>query len=105
MDAWFEEDEEVSVHPRDPYTRVDILAPSPTTSRCPYKGTASYWSVEVGGQTFPDLAWTYRTPLPEVVKVAGLICFYNERVGSGGRRGGPGLAPHQVQLTGNTSLR
>lgn len=28
MDAWFEEDEEVIVHPRDPYTRVDILASS-----------------------------------------------------------------------------
>jgi len=28
MDAWFEEDEEVFVHPRDPYTRVDILASS-----------------------------------------------------------------------------
>src|SRR5581483_8371281 len=28
MDAWFEEDEEVFTHPRDPYTRVDILASS-----------------------------------------------------------------------------
>ena len=28
MDAWFEEDEEVYTHPRDPYTRVDILASS-----------------------------------------------------------------------------
>ena len=125
MDAWFEEDEEVYVHPRDPYTRVDILhssrhvvvrvggevvaesgkptllfethlpvryylpptdvrgdrlRPSASTSRCPYKGTASYWSVEAGGETVPDLAWTYRSPLPESVKVAGLICFYNERV-------------------------
>jgi len=28
MDHWFEEDEEVYTHPRDPYTRVDILASS-----------------------------------------------------------------------------
>ncbi|HKS48618.1 MAG TPA: DUF427 domain-containing protein [Amycolatopsis sp.] len=28
MDAWFEEDEEIYVHPRDPYTRVDILSSS-----------------------------------------------------------------------------
>ncbi|MGH9004884.1 MAG: DUF427 domain-containing protein, partial [Acidimicrobiia bacterium] len=35
--------------------------------------------VEAGGRTFPDLAWTYRTPLPESIKVAGLICFYNEK--------------------------
>jgi uncharacterized protein (DUF427 family) len=27
-----------------------------------------------------DLAWSYRSPLPESQKVAGLICFYNERV-------------------------
>ena len=32
MDGWFEEDEEVFTHPRDPYTRVDILATSPSRS-------------------------------------------------------------------------
>src|ERR671923_2122661 len=95
MDAWFEEDEEVFVHPRDPYTRVDILRssrsvrievagvvvadtirptflfetglprrtyipkpdvrmdllePTPSATMCPYKGTARYWSVRVGGE-------------------------------------------------------
>lgn len=125
VDAWFEEDEEVYVHPRDPYTRVDVLSssrhvvvrvggevvaesrkptilfetrlpprfylpptdvrmdllrPSASTSQCPYKGTATYWSVEAGGQVFADLAWTYRRPLPESVKIAGLVCFYNEKV-------------------------
>ena len=34
MDAWFEEDEQVFVHPRNPYTRVDILPSSrPSASR------------------------------------------------------------------------
>ncbi len=125
MDAWFEEDEEVDVHPRDPYVRVDVLASSrhvevvlggvtvadsrqprllfetglPTryylplvdvrldllrtssrTTRCPYKGTASYWSVEIDGQLFEDVVWTYKAPLLESVKVAGLACFWNERV-------------------------
>lgn len=28
IDAWFEEDEEVFVHPRDPYSRIEILASS-----------------------------------------------------------------------------
>jgi len=121
MDAWFEEDEEVFVHPRDPYTRVDILAssrhvqvevdgvtlaetrrptllfetglpvryylpkvdvrldlldPGDTTSACPYKGLARYWSAPGA----PDVAWSYPTPLPESQKIAGLVCFYNERV-------------------------
>ncbi|MEU8249322.1 DUF427 domain-containing protein [Nonomuraea sp. NPDC048916] len=121
MDAWFEEDEEVYFHARDPYTRVDILPssrharvevdgvtvadsrnprilfetglparfylPKPdvrfdllehtdTATHCPYKGTAEYWSVA----GHPDLAWSYRTPLPESEQIAGLVSFYNEKV-------------------------
>jgi uncharacterized protein (DUF427 family) len=122
---WFEEDEEISVHPRDPHTRVDVLEssrhvqvivdgvtvadshrphllfetglptryylpkvdvrmdllePSDASSRCPYKGTASYWSVRAGDDLVRDVAWSYPTPLPESQKVIGLVCFYNERV-------------------------
>ena len=125
MDAWFEEDEEVFTHPRDPYTRVDILPSSrhvrievdgvtvaesskptlvfetglpvryylpkthvrmellvatETESHCPYKGQAEYWSVRAGDAVKPDFAWSYRMPLPESEKIAGLISFYNERV-------------------------
>jgi uncharacterized protein (DUF427 family) len=125
MDAWFEEDEEVFTHPRDPYTRVDILpssrhvrievngltvaetakptllfetglptryylrkpdvrmdllAPSETVTHCPYKGRAEYWSVAVGGTVLDDVAWSYRAPLPESQKIAGLVAFYTHRV-------------------------
>ncbi|MEQ7122897.1 DUF427 domain-containing protein [Actinopolymorpha sp. B11F2] len=125
MDAWFEEDEEVFVHPRSPYARIDVLAssrhvrvevdgvtvaesahptllfetglplryylpkthvrmdlltPSATATHCPYKGQAEYWSVTVNGTEHPDLAWSYRTPLPESQKVAGLIAFYDDKV-------------------------
>jgi len=125
MDAWYEEDDEVFVHPRDPYHRVDVvnssrhvkvtvggvvladtrrprllfetslpvryyipkldvrmemLEPSQTTSRCPYKGMASYWSVRVAGAEHPDLAWSYKSPIPECPKIENLIAFFNERV-------------------------
>jgi uncharacterized protein (DUF427 family) len=125
MDEWLEEDEPVYVHPRDPYTRVDILAssrhvrverdgvtladshsprilfetglvpryylpmtdvridllhPSERQTRCPYKGTAGYFSVQIGERMHKDLVWIYRSPLPESQKIAGLVCFYNERV-------------------------
>lgn len=60
--------------------RLDLLRPSDTTSHCPYKGTASYWSAEVDGSAYEDIPWMYRTPLPESVKVAGLACFYTEKV-------------------------
>jgi uncharacterized protein (DUF427 family) len=125
MDAWFEEDEQVFTHPRDPYTRVDILpssrrvrvevdgvtiaestkptllfetglparyylprthvrldllAATDTVSDCPYKGQAEWWSVHAGDAVHADLAWSYRSPLPESQKIAGLIAFYNEKV-------------------------
>jgi uncharacterized protein (DUF427 family) len=60
--------------------RMDLLRPSATHSACPYKGTADFWSVEVGGQVHEDLVWIYRTPLPESQKIAGLGSFYNEKV-------------------------
>ncbi|HKE98623.1 MAG TPA: DUF427 domain-containing protein [Actinomycetes bacterium] len=125
MDAWFEEDEEVYVHPRDPHKRVDVLqssrhvrvevdgvtvaesrqprllfetslptryylpktdvrmdllTPTPRRTSCPYKGTAGYYSVTVDGRTHDNLAWYYRHPTLESVKVAGYVCFYNEHV-------------------------
>lgn len=124
MDGWYEEEEEIFVHPRDPYKRVDalessrrvrvsvngeivadtrrprlvfetghptryyipredirgdLLIPSETVSRCPYKGVASYWSVRAGGKIFPDLAWCYADPIPECPKIKGLVCFFQER--------------------------
>jgi uncharacterized protein (DUF427 family) len=125
MDEWLEEDEPVYTHPRDPYTRVDILAssrhvavevdgvtvadsrqprilfetglppryylplgdlrldllaPSDTQSHCPYKGTATYWHLDVNGKRFEDWVWIYRAPLSESQKIAGLAAFYNEKV-------------------------
>jgi uncharacterized protein (DUF427 family) len=60
--------------------RFDLLKPSGTQTRCPYKGTADYWSVEVNGVVHEDLVWIYRSPLPESQKVAGMACFFSEKV-------------------------
>ena len=46
----------------------------------PYKGNARYWSVTVADTTHEDLVWGYDFPLPESIRVAGLVCFYNEKV-------------------------
>jgi uncharacterized protein (DUF427 family) len=56
--------------------RADLLEASSTTSHCPFKGDASYWSV-AGHE---DLVWTYVDPLPERSDIAGLVAFFNERV-------------------------
>jgi uncharacterized protein (DUF427 family) len=60
--------------------RQELLRPSDSSTQCPYKGTAAYWSVQTPERNHKDLVWIYRTPLPESAKVAGLACFYNERV-------------------------
>jgi uncharacterized protein (DUF427 family) len=60
--------------------RMELLRASTTITHCPYKGEASYWSVDTGSTVADDVAWTYRTPLPESTKVAGLVAFLNERV-------------------------
>jgi uncharacterized protein (DUF427 family) len=126
LDAWFEEDEEIFVHPRSPYTRVDALRstrpvrveldgvvlaessspvmvfetglptryylnrtevnaehllPAATVTACPYKGkTSGYWSVRVGETVHADLAWAYDFPTRQLLPIAGLIAFYNEKV-------------------------
>jgi uncharacterized protein (DUF427 family) len=59
-----------------PDVRTDLLRPSATETSCPYKGTASYWSIG----DHEDIVWIYRSPLPESQKVAGMACFYNEKV-------------------------
>jgi uncharacterized protein (DUF427 family) len=60
--------------------RMDLLRPSGAQTHCPYKGTASYWSVDTGNAVHEDLVWMYRTPLPESQKIAGMACLYNEKV-------------------------
>jgi uncharacterized protein (DUF427 family) len=125
MDAWFEEDEQVFVHPRDPYTRVDtvhssrhvrveiegvtlgetrrpillfetglptryyipkvearmdLLEPTESVTRCPYKGVARYWSARVGDKLVKDIVWSYPAPIPECPKIENLLCFHNEHV-------------------------
>ena len=126
MDSWFEEDEQVFVHPRSPYTRVDALRsnrpvrieldgvvladagssvmvfetalptryylsrthvdfshlmPTDKVTACPYKGvTGAYWSVNVDGTVHRNLAWAYDFPTRQLLPIAGLIAFFNERV-------------------------
>lgn len=59
--------------------RMDLLTATDTESHCPYKGTASYWSITIGGGELTDAVWGYRTPLPEATRIAGLVCFWPEK--------------------------
>jgi uncharacterized protein (DUF427 family) len=122
--TWFEEDEPLLRHARDPHKRVDVVASSravrvevdgvvladshrplllfettlpvryylpledvrvelvlsETRTVCPYKGVASWWSAQAGDRVIDDIAWSYQAPIPENPRIAGLVCFRNERV-------------------------
>lgn len=54
----------------------DLLRPSSTTSVCPWKGTASYFTLEVDGQQNRDAVWTYRTPKDAAAQIAGRVAFW-----------------------------
>ena len=75
---------ETSLPPRVYVARADIdpaaLIASETRTQCPYKGQAAYYSVQVDGRRIEDAAWTYDTPLPEGLKVAGDVCFLKDGI-------------------------
>jgi uncharacterized protein (DUF427 family) len=60
--------------------RTDLLEPTDTVTTCPFKGQASYWSAQVGGETQQDLVWSYETPIPQAEGIRGLMSFYPDRV-------------------------
>jgi uncharacterized protein (DUF427 family) len=125
VEEWYEEEERVHYHPRNPYHRVDcvrttrhlqvevagtvlgdtrdtlgvyetgleprlyvrpdevrrdLLIASTTTTYCPYKGTAWYWTAVVGDVVVEDVAWSYEDPLPESLPLRGMLSFDETRV-------------------------
>ena len=60
--------------------RQELLTRTDTETICPYKGTATYWSLDVGGETLTDVVWTYSDPIPEAAPIDGLVSFLGEGV-------------------------
>jgi uncharacterized protein (DUF427 family) len=60
--------------------RMDLLEPSDRVTECAYKGRASHWNARIGDEVYQHIAWSYPQPTTLVAPIAGLICFYNERV-------------------------
>jgi uncharacterized protein (DUF427 family) len=60
--------------------RMDLLAPTDHHTFCPYKGTASYWTVRVGDKAAENAVWGYPDPYDEVAQIAGYVAFYWDRV-------------------------
>lgn len=60
--------------------RMDLLRPLNLHTTCPFKGEASYWTLEVADQVLDGVAWAYEAPIESVPEIAGHVCFYNDRV-------------------------
>jgi uncharacterized protein (DUF427 family) len=125
MDEWYDEDERVVGHLRDPYHRVDVrrssrqvrvllgedvlaetsrplllsetglpnrfyipardvrqdlLEPSDTHTVCPYKGTASYWTVNAGDRKLADAVWSYPQAEGDAGAVSGYQSFLHDEL-------------------------
>ena len=56
--------------------RKEFFRASSQTSVCPWKGTASYYDVEVGDERNPGAAWTYPEPKPAAAEIQGRVAFW-----------------------------
>ena len=60
--------------------RMDLLAPTDHHTFCPYKGTASYWTIRVGERSAENAMWSYPDPFEEVAAIGDFVAFYWDRV-------------------------
>ena len=65
------------------FPRADVktnkLEPSQTTTKCPFKGTANYFSLEAGDRKLKDVIWSYEDPYDEHLALKDRLAFYEER--------------------------
>jgi len=64
-----------------PMADVDqgLLRRTDTSTYCPFKGDASYYSVQTPGSTVDDVIWTYEKPHAAVAEIADHVAFYADR--------------------------
>jgi uncharacterized protein (DUF427 family) len=60
--------------------RQDLMTPTGHHTFCPYKGTASYWTIKVGDRAAENAVWGYPEPFAEVAAIADFVAFYWDRV-------------------------
>ena len=60
--------------------RLDLMKKTEHHTYCPFKGTASYWTLQLGDKTSENAIWGYETPYDETGKLAGHYAFYGNRV-------------------------
>lgn len=59
--------------------RMDLLEATSFHTTCPFKGEASYWTADVGGQRHDGIVWAYEAPISAAADIAGLLSFHPDR--------------------------
>ena len=59
--------------------QMDRFTPTTFHTTCPFKGEASYWSIEIGGEAHDGIVWSYEQPIAGVEDIAGHLSFYPGR--------------------------
>lgn len=57
-----------------------VLKRTDHKTHCPYKGDASYFSINAGGRSSTNAIWSYEHPFEDVAVIAGHLAFYRDRV-------------------------
>ena len=60
--------------------RMELLNRTDRATHCPYKGDASYWTLEAGGRAAENAVWSYERPIPGMTGIAGYLAFYRARM-------------------------
>jgi uncharacterized protein (DUF427 family) len=61
---------------------LDLMKKTEHTTYCPFKGTASYWTIKIGDKSAENAIWGYEAPYDETAALAGHYAFYGNRVDS-----------------------
>jgi uncharacterized protein (DUF427 family) len=64
--------------PRDD-VRMDLFRPIALTTVCPFKGTASYWTLDLDGTAHDGIAWSYDEPIEAAAGITEMLCFFDDR--------------------------
>ncbi len=59
---------------------MSLLQRSDRVTHCPYKGDASYFSIQSNGRTLENAIWSYETPFPAMTEISGHLAFYPDKV-------------------------